>query len=144
MVLLLAAARMLSSHEWRAFFLAPLAAPAAAALALRSDPQLGLTTVVAYIAAFVLGVPLFVVLRNRGHGLATRCLAAGVVSGAIAGASLVYASMRAFSASPFASDPHVAAELVGYGALWGVGLGLAAGMALLVLIRAAIPSRGSP
>jgi hypothetical protein len=99
-----------------------------------------LVAVVAYIAAFALGAPLFAYLRYRAWPIAARCLVAGAVAGVIAALLLVTALLLAFSVSKFFANPGTVAAFLGIGAAWGLGLGLLAGVALFALLRGRVLS----
>jgi hypothetical protein len=127
---------MLTFHEMRAFCLAPASAPVVAAMVLGSSSPWVVVAVVAYLAAFVFGVPLFIYLRYRDWPLAARCLLAAAIAGLLSALLLVTTLLLAFSVSRFLADPATTAVFLGVGAAWGLGLGLVAGTALFALLRA--------
>jgi len=135
---------MLSDREIKAFCLAPATAPAIAAMFLGAPSPWRLVALIAYIAAFALGAPLFVYLRHRGWPLAARCLSAAAVAGLFAALLLVTTMLLAFSVSRFFADPKGTAAFLGIGAAWGLGLGLSAGIALFALLRGNILSDRRP
>jgi hypothetical protein len=131
---------MLSKREAAAFCLAPATAPAIVAIFLGIPSAWPLIVVVAYIAAFVLGVPLFAWLRRRAWSLISRCLFAGAVAGVVSALVLVATLLLAFSVERFLASPETALFL-GIGAAWGLALGLGAGTTLFALLR--VPAAAS-
>ena len=136
---------MLSDREIKAFCLAPATAPAVAAIFLGSSSPWRIVALVAYTAAFALGVPLFVYLRHRAWSLAARCLLAGAIAGLLAALLLVTTMLLAFSVSKFFSNFfETIAAFLGICAAWGLGLGLVAGIALFALLRGNVLSDRRP
>ena len=125
---------MFSPREVGAFLIAPATAPAVAAVFLGRPSPWPLVAVVAYVAAFALGVPLFAYLRYRAWPLAARCLMAAAVSGVLSAVVLVTALLLAFSVTRFLAELGTVAAFVAVGAAWGLGLGLVAGLALFALL----------
>ncbi len=125
-------------HEFGCFCVAPAAAPVVAALILRSLSDVLIVAVVSYIAAFTLGLPLFIWLRCA-HSLATSSLFAAVVAGSLAGMLLVTFALLAVLGARLFANPATVVTLIGVGALWGAGFGLVSGLALFTLLR-----RGEP
>ena len=139
----IAADPMLSPREATAFLVAPATAPVIAAVFLGSPSPWPLVAVVAYVAAFVLGAPLFAYLRHRAWPLASRCLCAGALAGLIAALVLVISLLLGFSVERFIASPENDAVFVGVGAAWGVGLGLGAGLTLFALLRERAAAKGT-
>ena len=125
---------MLTPREAQAFCLAPATAPAVAAMLLGSPSPWPVVAVVSYVAAFVVGAPLFAFLRHRGWPLAARCLSAAAVAGVLSALVLVTAILLAFSVPRFLANPGTVAAFLGIGAAWGLGLGLVAGVTLSALL----------
>jgi hypothetical protein len=132
---------MLSRRELVAFCVAPAAAPAAGALFFDDRSQVLIIAVVSYLAAFILGLPLFTRLRVS-RSLASSSVIAAVASGALVGGLVVALALVLSSVARFTANPGASASLIGIGAFWGAGLGFGAGLALFVLLRlAAVPER---
>jgi hypothetical protein len=132
---------MLTRREATALCLAAATAPVVNSAAFGLRLWL-VTAVVSYLAAFVLGAPLFAYLRHRCWPLASRSLVAAVVAGVLAAGSLVTLVLVAFPPRDFWGDPEPTLSLIGIAATWGLGLGLIAGVSLWVLLRRgpALPS----
>jgi len=126
---------MLSQREVTALCLAPATAPIIAAIFLGSPSPWPLVAIVAYIAAFAIGAPLYVYLRHRGWSLAVRCLLSGAVAGVLSAVGLVTSLLLAFSVERFLASPETDAVFLGVGAAWGLGLGLVGGLTLFALLR---------
>jgi hypothetical protein len=126
---------VLTLHETTAFCLAPASAPAVAIMVLGPSSPWLLVAVVAYVAAFVFGTPLFVYLRHRGWSLAARCLLSAAVAGVLAALLLITTLLLAFSLPRFLDNLDGDAVFLAVGAAWGLGLGLVAGIALFTLLR---------
>ena len=125
---------MLTRRETTALCLAAATAP------LFNSAAFGLrlwlvTAVVAYLAAFVFGAPLFAYLRRRRWPLVSRSLVSAVVAGVFAAASLITLVLAAFPPRNFLADPEPTLSLIGVATVWGAGLGLIAGVALWLLLR---------
>jgi len=131
---------MLTPREVQGFCLAPATAPIAAALLLGPSSPWRLVAAVSYVAAFVVGAPLFAYLRRRRWPLAARCLCAAAIAGVLSALVLVTALLLAFSVSRFLSEPGTVAFL-GMGAAWGLGLGLVAGATLFAPLRRGLQQR---
>jgi hypothetical protein len=91
--------------------------------------------VVAYLAAFAIGAPLFAYMRHRRWSLVSRSLIAAAVAGVFAALSLVTLVLLAFPPRDFVAAPGPALSLIGIAAAWGLGLALIAGVALWLLLR---------
>ena len=131
---------MLSRREATAFCFAPATAPAVVAIVLGSPSPWPLAAVVAYIAAFVLGAPMYAYMRHRGWPLVVRCLLAATVAGVLAALVLLTALLLADSVSRFFADLGTVAVILWIAAEWGLGLGLVAGIVLFLLLRGSAPS----
>ena len=136
---------MLDAREAQAFCLAPATAPVLAGVLLGSSTPWLLVAVVSYIAAFVVGAPLFAYLRHRGCALAARCLWAAAIAGVLAALVLVTAILLAFSVPRFFTNLEGVATFLAIGGAWGLGLGIAAGITLFALLgRKSDPVPGDP
>lgn len=131
---------MLTLREAGALCLAAATAPVVNSVAFGSRLW-WVTAVVAYLAAFGLGAPLFAFLRYRRWPLARRSVAAAVVAGVFAAGSLVTLVLVAFPPRDFLADPGPTLSVIGVATAWGCGLGLIAGVSLWVLLR---PVSGLP
>ena len=131
---------MLSRREAQAFCLAPATAPVVAAAFLGATSPWPLVAVVAYVAAFAIGAPLFACLRYRGWPLPARCLVASAIAGVLSALLLVTTLLLAFSVTRFWANLGSVAVFLGVGAAWGLGLGLVAGVTLIALLHRRAPS----
>jgi len=126
---------MLTRREAIAFCLAASTAPVVACLAFGSLRQFPLVATVAYVAAFVVGAPLFAYLRRRNWPAGSRSVVSATVAGVIAAVLIVTLVFSAFPPRDFLTDPGPALVIVAIAIAWGLGLGLIAGVALSVLLR---------
>ena len=126
---------MLSRHELTAFCVAPATAPVVATLLLRGSSSWQVVAVAAYFAAFAFGMPLFCLMRNRGHSLALCSLGAAAVAGWLAGALLIALLLLAWTVERFTAHLGSVAMITALGSAWGLGLGIIAGLTLLALLR---------
>ncbi len=125
---------MLTRRELIALWLAASTAPIVNALAFGFRLWL-VTMVVAYLAALVVGAPLFACSKRYCQSMMARSLTASVVAGLLAAGSLVALVLAAFPPSQFGADPLPTLSLVAIAGTWGLSLGLIAGTTLWLLLR---------
>lgn len=126
---------MLTRQELTAFWVAPACAPLVAALLRGGASRWEVVAVLAYVAAFAFGAPLFALLRRRGHARVVCSLVSAAVAGALTGALAVILLLLGLSVPKFVANLESAAAIVALGSAWGLVLGLVSGLVLLALLR---------
>jgi hypothetical protein len=126
---------MLTRREATALCLAASTAPVITCVVSGSTRLLSITAVVAYLAALVVGTPLFAYLRHRRWPLARRSLVAAAVAGLLAALCTIALLLLALPPRAFLTDPVPRLSLMAIGVGWGLGLGFIAGVALWLLLR---------
>jgi hypothetical protein len=124
---------MLDRRELGAFCLAAATAPVVTCVAFGSTQMFAL---VAGVAAFAFGVPVFAWLRRCGWPLASRSILSGIVAGIVMAALVVTLVFVGFPPRDFLGDPGPTLLLAGTAGGWGIGLGFVAGVTLFALLRA--------
>ena len=126
---------MLTRRETVAICVAASTAPVVTCAAFASLRLWWITAVVAYLAAFAIGSPLFAYLRRRRWPLVLRSLLAAAVAGVFAALSIIALVFLAFPPRDFVAAPGPGLLLNGIATAWGLGLALIAGVVLWLLLR---------
>ena len=124
----------MNTREIQAFRLAPVAASAIALVAFATVSQFVIVTLASYVAALILGRPLYLAFRRRAWPLGGSCLAAGVIAGAVTGVALTAALLVAISPERAMSNPSGFAFFTSLGLAVGAGFGIVTGAALWGLL----------
>lgn len=122
-------------QEVIALFLAASTAPVVTCLVFGSFRLGPVTAAIAFLAAAIVGAPLFACLRHWGWSLASRSLAAATVAGLVAAVCIVALVLLGFPPHDFVGDPLPTLSIVGLCLAFGLGLGVVAGLTLWLILR---------
>jgi hypothetical protein len=121
--------------EALAFAIAPAIAPLIGVATRQEAVQVSALAALSYLAALLVGYPLFLRLRRRAASLVRAALVAGTTAGVVAGGLFTATSLIWIAPASPMRDPAGLAFFSSIGGLVGAGLGLLSGAALWSLLR---------